>query len=60
MAEHKMKVSKAYWQGGYAVLCSVCNKIGRGVDPDRRKAKAKAWQIANNHRNKSGGSMLGS
>lgn len=56
---HEVKVAKAYWMGGYAVMCSACGKIGRGVDPDRAKAKQKAWTIAGKHRNKSGG-VLGS
>lgn len=59
--QHKVKVSRAYWMGGYAVNCSVCGKIGRGVDKDRPKAKQKAWTIANNHRSgKTGGTVLGS
>ena len=58
--QHEVKVSKAYWMGGYAVTCSVCKGIGRGVDKDRAKAKAKAYQIANNHRaSKQGGGWPG-
>lgn len=54
MANHQVKVSSVYWKGGYAVLCSKCNKIGRGVDPDRKQAKKKAWDIAGKHRRQGG------
>lgn len=52
MAGHNVKVSPVYWMGGYAVNCSKCGKIGRGVDKNRTKARTKAWTIAGNHRSK--------
>jgi hypothetical protein len=48
--QHKISVSKAWWQKGYVVKCSKCGKLGRGVDDDRHKARIKAWNIGQKHR----------
>jgi hypothetical protein len=61
VAKHDISVSSVYWGGGYAVKCSSCGKLGRGVDKDRKKARENAWNIGQRHRaGKNGATWLGS